>query len=440
MAVFNFSGLDDERVYSTGRVVIICGTHQVFNNMMIDRFRDIAAGETFKVGQSENESVDLEEFNKQMKLRQEIEEEFGFSDSGGNKRTGYNTSSLDIGRFFEVCSVPPISGKWYCCISYDYMNKKNKDKFEKYIKKPSQFGILIVLMPDFKDKKRYRSMQAIKSNPNTHLVDLGYPRRGMLDALVAKEFSNHGKKVAEAGLSLFVMKMGNAYDLYGEAIEKIARQNEDTDTITMEMIKEGLRGYDVVSLDDFIFSLCKPMVSKQVVPRRRVYKEAKSLLRDYTAREIVSKLKYKINDMIVYRIHINNGNIPILGRYNAEKVKQRLPENCPISKKPDVIFKREAYMASRTSLGDWYYMKLIVETPKGWNETTYLRALYNLMNRQTLSNDRLMNVIGVKNTLEEDLVALNRLYCTEWWRNHGRTEKIEESEGVEEGQEITVEQ
>ncbi len=433
MAIFNFSGLEDERVYATGRVVIICGNHQVFNNVMIDRLRDIAAGETFKLEQSENSEVDLEQYNKQLKLKQEIEEEFGFSDSG-NKRSGYGTSSLDLDRFFEVCSVPPVSGKWYCFVDYDYMSKKNKERFERYLKKPSQYGILVVLVTDFRDKRKFRTMQAIKSNPNSHLVDLDYPRKSMLESLVMKEFSNYNKRVAEAGVSLFVMKMGNAYDSYSEAIEKIVNQNSDADVINLEMVKEGLKGYDVVSLDDFIFSLCRPMNSKKVVKKRHVYKEAKSLLRDYTAREIITKLKYKVNDMILYRIHINNGNIPILGRYSAQKVKERLPENCTLKKKPDIVFKREAYMASRTSLGDWYYMKLIIETPKGWADMTYLRALYNLMNRQTLSNDRLMNVIGVKDTLGEGLVSLNRILFTEWWQNKARSKGEGEIGGVEEEQ------
>lgn len=432
MAVFGFDGIEAKTVLDTGRIVLICGNHQVFNNMLVDKLRASASGEDFlaKVIESEEEG-DLAQYNAQIKLREELNAEFGIQEAG-TKLSGFGVQSLDLETFFEVCKMPPVTGKWYCCVSMDFLTKKHVEKLERYIKKPSQYGLLIVLIPDYKDKKRYKSMQAIKSNPNAHLVDLSFPRRSMLDALVEKAFNNRGKKVAEAAVSLFVMRMGDSYDRYDEAVEKILLLNTDADVIDLAMVKQGLKGFDTVSYDEFISRLCTPMASKKIVARRKVYKEWQSLARDNTPMEITNRLKYRIADMIQYRININNGNIPVMGRYNAAKIKERIPENSSIKKKPDIVFKREAYMASKTSLADWYYMYIILQNAKGYDERVHMRAILNLMNRQTLSNDRLMNVIGVKDTLTENLVRINSTFYDENWLRLKRTEHAEGEQSDEE--------
>jgi len=388
---YGFNDIYNNSMYETGYVIYIAGPYPIFNNIVIDTVRERCKGS-------------LEEIDKQ--ALEEFVSEFATSKYEDNYR-----GLLSFDEFINVVKTPPVNGKWFCHVDYSYMTKKQKEALSRYYKKPLENGVLVVSIHEWKNYREIVKSKVISQHKNTHVIQLSFPNRSMLKTLVSNQFKERGVKVAEQAVELFIMRMSNAYDQYQDVIDNICNSMGNTGELSYSDMAIKMRGIENYVLDDFIAELTKPMNSKKVVKKRRIYKMLNALVSDSSAREVVNKLRYKIDDLIEMRIHINNGNIPVLVRYSVEKVKGRIGEDSRVYKLSDYAFKRYAYLASLTSLKDWYYMKLILSNvQQSWNEAQNMKALLALIHRHVISTDRLMNDIGVKNTLDENLVALNSVF------------------------------
>ena len=111
---------------------------------------------------------------------------------------------------------------------------------------------------------------------------------------------------------------------------------------------------------------------------------------------------------IEYRSNINNGNIPILVPYSVAAVQERLDEKSPIKKVSDIAFKRNAKIASLTTIKDWYYIKMLLGSAgKYQTDEQALRALMAVIHRAVYPQEKLMNLIGIKDVLAEGLYDID---------------------------------
>jgi len=399
---YRFNDIYDKMMYETGNVIFVTGQYPIFNNIVIDRVRENCKG-------------DIEDFDES--TIDAFVGEFAASQHEDN-----SSNSLSFDEFISVVKVPPVTGRWFCHVDYSFLTKKQRDILSRYYRKPSDNGVLVISIAEWRDYRQFLNNRAITQNRNTHIIQLSFPNRAMLKELVTMFFKERGVKVAEQAVELFIMRMSNAYEDYQDTIDNICNLMGNKGEIGYSDMVEKLRGIENYVIDDFIAELMNPMKSKKIVKRRRIYKMLNALISDMGAKAIVSKIKYKLDDLIEMRIQINNGNIPVMVRYNVEKIKGRLDEENRLNKLSDYAFKRYAYLASQTSLRDWYYMKLILSNVKNsWSEEQNQKALLALVHRYVLSTDRLMNDIGVKNTLEEGLVALNGVFYNPYIKRTGNS-------------------
>lgn len=406
--VLKFSDIDNTALYKKSRVIVVTGQHKIFNRMLVDRVRNSTKGDV---------STDTKSSELMSEFFGEEEEEVNDISSG----------SIDLDTFFKVVNTPSLTGKWYCCSEYKFISKKNKDKIKNYIKKPNENGILVIVASEWNDIKELRRLQSLKSSQFSHIIDLSYPQKKQLESIVVKLFSEKNKNVCEEAVKLFVMRMSTAYDDYDDTIQAVCENLSDKKDISYVEMKEAMHGIENFIMDDFLKALLKQMNSVKVVKGRKIYKILDSLMNELTARDVVIKLKYKIRDMIEYRGYINDGSIPVKGRYNVEKIKTRIPEESKVYKASSIVFKRNAYMSSMTSIGDWVYMYNILDKIRvGATENEYFHAIIALMHRRIISNDRLMNEICVKNTLDESLIDVNKLFCTDGWQSLRRVTDADE--------------
>ena len=213
--------------------------------------------------------------------------------------------------------------------------------------------------------------------------------------------------------------MSSAYDDYNMVIDKICNENipqeyfeaiksADKDDfekieITKDMIISSMHGIENYVFDDLIYALVKNQNTDKIKKGIQVYRIIHILAEEFGYRVLVNKLKAKIDIMIKFRIAIDDGIIPILVNYYVDEAKQRLGKDNKLSEMSDYAFKRYANLASRTSLRDWMYMKLILLNVKGYSEEQYETALYSLASRRSLSELRINNDIGIENSLNADL-------------------------------------
>ena len=74
-------------------------------------------------------------------------------------------------------------------------------------------------------------------------------------------------------------------------------------------------------------------------------------------------------------------------------------------------------MASLTSIKDWFYIDcLLNRNSNSDSDEKFLSTLLTIMGRTVISNDRLMNDIKVKNTLDEGLFTVNSVFLSKAWR------------------------
>lgn len=408
--IFSFKDIDNNGLYEKSRVIVVAGQHNLFNRLFIDRVRNSV-------------KVERKNANSGNTLMSEF---FGDEEETADD---ISQGSIDLETFFKVVNTPSLIGRWYCCTEYQFISKKDKEKIKNYIKRPSENGVLVLVANEWNDIKELRRLQSLRSSQYSHMVELGFPGRKQLFGIVSTLFRENNKNIGELAAKLFIMRMSTAYDEYEETIQVVCERLSEKTDVSYDDMKEAMKGIENFIMDDFIKALLKPVNSIKVVKSRKVYKILDSLMEELTAREVVNKLKFRFKDMIEFRFSINKGVIPVRGRYNADKIKERIDENSRIKKIGNMAFKRNAYIASMTSIGDWLYMYNILDKVRaGADDSEYFHSLIALMHRGVMSNDRLMNEIYVKNTLSESLVDVNKLFCTDGWQSLRRITDIPASE------------
>lgn len=382
---YSFKDINKKYVYDENSVLIIASQYSIFNNIVIDRFRDRCKGSL---------EINLIEFP----------EEFSW---GGN--TSKLSDSLTFNEFMNVVKTPAVSGRWFCSVNYNFMTKKQREMLDKYIKKPNKNGMLVVVIEDFMDYRSYLNSRGLADNKNSSIIQLSFPRRDILKLLVSKLFRDRGYEVADKALDLFIMRMSSAYDEYEETIDTIC-DNVGSKKISLIDMKSAMVGIENYVLDDLLLQLTVPMNSNRISTRRKIYKMMASVTEDLGARKVVNKLKRKLSDIIEMRIIINNGYIPIMIKYSADESKGRLPEGHKFNKLTSFSFKRLAYLASLTSLRDWEIMYIILNNIKDrTKDSEYEADLHHLIHRSVFNSSRLYNIIGIQNIIEESLYDINSI-------------------------------
>lgn len=422
MARYKFDEFNNIAEKEDMQVIVISGSHNIFVDMLVDKIKqrkDVNSGMT------------------PLKLTgNTLTEEFETSDFGD--------MTLDLETFFSVCSSMSPMGKWICKANYDFATKKERDKIKAYIKKPSPYAMLIVTVAEYKNIRELRAVRALDNSRVSHIIDIQYPRKAILAQLVTQMFKDKGYNVGEQSIQIFIMRMGSAYDEYKDTInlicDRLKSLTSDIDleekalndkeehkrniNVNIKDFKEAMQGIDFFVIDDFLLEIIKPLHSSKVVKRRKMYKILNALLDECSAKDICGRLKYKVEELLYYRAYINNGVIPVKIRYNADKIKERLPENSKLRKATSLSFKRNAYIASKTSIEDWYFMYSLLNRNSFMDsDDKYMATLYAIMDRTAVSNDRLMNNMRVKNTLDEGLADLNGILMSPWWQSLKQVER-----------------
>lgn len=378
--VYEFNDIKSDKIVNDSRVLFIFGKYPVFNHLLIDSIRETCVID---------DDIDLSDFS-----------DLGdFSQSTGSE-------DLNFDDYLLYCNSVNINGQWFCCTDYKMLTSKQKSALDTHIKHPAKYGKLIIVITEFKSMLEIMK-KGVKSSKNVNLIKLNYPRRGVLEDIVVELFKKQGTNVAPQAVQLFIMRMGIAYDKYSE---QIARLSNGSKELSFEAMQQGLRGCTMYALSDFMLALLKPTNSDKVVKSRKAYKILNTLIPELGAQTVLRRLYYEVQRMVEYRVYINNGAIPVLVPYNIDKVRNRIPESSKLNKASDYAFKREALIASRTSLKDWIYIYLIILNGLRSNsEIGAYRALMACVHRNAVSNDRILNDLGLKDVINEALVELNMM-------------------------------
>lgn len=383
---YTFKDLDNQGMYDSTQVIFIAGPYNIFNNIVSDKLRFMCKG-----------SLDPDS------LDEDLLQEFNLSKSD---TISWN-KSIDFQAFLDVVKIPAITGKWFCSIDYKMLTKKQKESMERYYKTPSSNGVLVVTLNDFADYKFYLRNRIIENSNNTHLIQLSFPSRTSLVGIVTSMMEERGVGVEKKAAELFVLRMSSSYDDYEEVIDRICLYNKGN-TINYQNMVEQLKGVENYVLDDFLFQLTAPIRSKKIVSTRKIYRMEEAMISEFGARKLVTKLKYKVEDLIEMRMLINKGIVPIRVRYSVEEAKRRMGEGNRLHKLSDFSFRKTATLASKTSLRDWIFIKMILNSVEAKSsESEYEKVIHTLINRSILNEHRILNDIGVSNIIEEGLFDIN---------------------------------
>lgn len=435
---YSFKDIFNNSLYDTANILIVAGQYQIFNNLVIDKCRELC--------KSEIDDIDMEYLHTLMAGMPTNES--SLTDSGSN--------TVTLEEFMEVNKAAPLDGRWYCNINYEAISAKEKEKIKEYFKFNNKNGLMVVNITKWMDYREFLKNRVIGESKTTHIIQLSFPNKDTLKELVKTLFNNLGYKVREEAIELFIMRMSNAYDSYNDSIDKIVGYVGEIKEIDYNTMKEAMTGIENYVLDDFIIQLTKKMGSSKLITSRKVYKMYKSLYESMGPIEIVKALRNKIDILIELRVLINMGIIPIKVRYSVSEVKRRLdklyPEEESVQeetkesketeekkdtdkekkdtdkdkdkkkrKKKTAIqtvkgltnfsFKKYARISSKTSLRDWYYIKMMLYS--GSEDVKYLskeqaeRILLAVLHRTTFTPSRLINDIGVDSVTDNELFNLN---------------------------------
>lgn len=398
---YNFKDMLNAELYENSRVIFILGKYNIFNNLVSDEFRERCKEEsTF------SNSIGLSE-------------EFGFARQEDEGTENGILNSVDFNTFLEVVGVPSINGKWYCKADLSSMNKKQKESLLKYIKEPSENGILAVVSNEWRDYKDILKNRVLAYSKVSNIIELGFPHKDILKILVKQMFEERKIEIAPSAVDFFILRMSRAYDEYEEVIESIVTQHSDG-ILELKQIKSYMKGIEHFIVDDFMYEVVKPLGSDKT-NSKKILKMMMALQEELGAKDFLYKVLNQIEDMIELRILINKGYIPIGINYFYKDVINSIGgEKSKFGKLQEWQFKRKVYLASQTSLRDWEYMRIIlnkaIENKKVSDdviEKKCQKALYELCTRSVITADRVNNIIGIDNVLNKTIINVDKLIYKE---------------------------
>lgn len=397
---YGFKEILNAEIYESTRVMFVLGKYTWFNNMVCDTLKYTCA--------------ESNQLTAPIAIDDSVADEFGLSDDTDE----IISTSVDFSTFMEVIGVSNINGKWYCRTDYSLLTKKQKEQLVKYLKEPSDNGVLIIVSTDWKQYKEILRNKVLNISKYAHVMQLNYPNRQILKGIVAQSFEERGIQITSQAVDFFVMRMSTAYDKYEAQIDSIVDMHKEGELTNTE-IKVYMKGIENFIIDDYINELVKPMVSDKT-NSKKVLKIMIALEDELGAKNLVYKLLTKINEYIDYRILINNGYIPIGINFFYKDIIDKLPDKKKYEKVNEWVFRRKAETASKTSLRDWEYMKLIlskaignVRLPDEVIDEKCQRALYDVSTRSVMNSDRLNNVIGIDNVLRKQLREVDEIIYDE---------------------------
>lgn len=393
---YSFKDIYNDEFYDNVQVAFVLGKHQVFNNIVTDRLKDLCTSESSIA--SSNDTLGLD---------------FGLGDTGDEEST--ITNAVDFNTFMDVIGVASILGRWYCRTELSTLTSKQKEKMLKYIKNPSSNGLLVIVSDDWQDYKELLRNRVLGYSRVSHLIQLGFPNRKVLKDIVKEKFLLKHIEITDVAIDLFVTKMSAAYDEYDSIITEICEEHKDTSLNVADM-KEYMKGVEHYVLDDFLAELTKPLGSAKT-NNKKVLRIMTYLEDEYGAKNLVYRLLKLIEESIEFRILINSGKIPIGIKYFFKDVIENVGgKESKYAKMNEWVFRKKADLASKTSLKDWEYMKLIlrraidnVKVSDSVMEVKCKQALYELCTRTVLTNSRLDNILGIDNVLNKGFADINRV-------------------------------
>ena len=362
---YTFKDFNNPKLFSDNlRVLIVTGSYSIFNNMACDKVRAMCKG-------------------RDIEYDPELFAEFGIKlDDGANLQFSNN---LSFDEFRESISVMPTTGKWYCSTPISMLTKKQKDWFKNYIKDPSDNGILVLFSTEFKEYLEYLKDKTVNNSPYVHIIQLSFPDKDTLYNIVAEKFKDNGIVINKPEIETFIFRMSNAYDDYDAVITNICLDFDEGHVLDKKELLERMKGINNCVLDDFIDKLLIPFKNDTPTNRKAVFRMLGALIEEYGAEDLCKRLKKQIDIYISFRQEINKGNIPVLIKYSLKEARRRLGEDHPLNKVSDYRFKRMAFIASRTSLRDWVYMRLLLDNTTYLNKRSYEEALYRVTVRSILN-------------------------------------------------------
>lgn len=386
---YTFKEFDSLDLFSKDlRVLFVTGNYAMFNNMVCDRVRNICKGEAIK-------------------FDEKLLEEFGIKIDESS--TAQVNNNLDLNSFISTVGTVPYSGKWYCSVPIGTLTKKQKDWLKNYIKNPSDNGILVLQSMEYKEFSEYLKDKVINQSKYVHIIQLSFPDRLTLAKIVESKFKDRGIFIDKPEIETFIFRMSNAYDDYDAIIDKICSTLEVGHKLTKKDLLDGLHGINNCVLDDFIERLLIPFKTDTPSNRKLIFHMLGALMEEYGAQDLCKRLIKQIDMYILFRQEINKGNIPILVKYSLVEAKKRIGEDSALNKVSDFRFKRLAFIASRTSLRDWVYMKMILESTTYYNPRSYEEALYRLTVRSILNSNMLNYDIKIGSIRNQEMIKIDSI-------------------------------
>lgn len=394
---YSFKDITNNDIYKETRVMFVTGPYNLFNNIVVDELKSRCKGsgiDQLDLGLVEEFGIDIEE---QIQV----------------------SNAVDFDTFTKVIKMPSVNGKWFTTCDLGVLSKKNTEWLKEYIKSPSDNGIIVLTSNEYKHYKYWLTNRQIASDKYVSLIQLSFPNKDALREIVIRLFAKRNARIEQRALDLFIVRMSNAYDQYENVIENICAKSLpngymqmsilETPVITYTQAFECLRGIENFVIDDFLERLTVPLNSDNPSSRIIVFKMMSYLVEEYGARKLVNILLKKIDELIEFRIAINDGYIPIIVNYNVDEAKRMLGEDSQIATKSDFQFRKLAKLASMTSLKDWIYMKMILQNTSKFDDNSYDKVLYSLINRSVLTESRLNNDIGVEDLNNYDMQFIDNI-------------------------------
>lgn len=396
---FLFKDILNEDMYNNIRVMFVLGKYSFFNNLVCDQFK-------YHCNTGDTGAIFVDNFDA-------VSNEFGI-DTGSD----IASTSVDFNTFMDVIGVPSINGKWYCKTSLESLTKKQIAVLQKYIKEPSDNGRLLIVSNDWSIYREWlKNRNLIHSNVAGY-IQLSFPPKDILKKIVKQMFEERHIEIKSTAIDFFLTKMSSAYDDYEQVVKNICDEHKSKELLVSDL-KIYMKGIENYVIEDFIYELVKPLSSAKT-NNKKILRIMATLEDDMGAKNLVYQTLKIVNECIDFRIMINSGIIPIGIKYffkdTIADISKIYGEKSKYATMNEWVFRKKAELASRTSITDWEYIKLMLlkalevkEISDDEMDARCKRALYDICTRSVLTESRINNIIGIEDILPKELERIDNM-------------------------------
>ena len=282
---------------------------------------------------------------------------------------------------------PFFRGKWFMEVDFAGITESGKKQMLNYHRDPSKHCLVVVLVDDYRDRRRILKSKGLINAKNVGIIDYTYPKRDFLEQYINSTLT---KPIVPTATRLLRKRLSDSYDQYPEYIHLLNQLPYER--IYDEQIKEIVPDLSKYDEQDLVESIVK--LHRKTIPNKALH----SILEESTPRFLLNKLKHDFSLLLQAKELCLEGFIIADGNLHQDLAKlkeMQLNLDYPIINYPPYIVNKYIKLAEHITRKELIAIDFLLSRYSHINEEQLRILIYTLLGRRELTENQTMELLDI---------------------------------------------